>query len=115
MEYVSKGGQCPQVAEAPAAVETPAAAVKSVRQEGPVVVKRKAFATTPPVPNSGGAGISYLQDPKIEYPSDAIVYTADGIRLKNYTNQRIYSTHPHNHQQQYRTQPPVKRIKAELY
>ncbi|VDM66698.1 unnamed protein product [Strongylus vulgaris] len=116
MEYVSKGGQCPQEPDVPKAVEAPTVpAVKSPRQDGPILTKRRTFATTPPVPNSGG-GINYLQEPKLEYKSEGIVYTASGgIRLTNFTNQRIYSSHPHSQQQQYRTQPPVKRIKAELY
>ncbi|CAJ0594558.1 unnamed protein product [Cylicocyclus nassatus] len=117
MEYVSKGGQCPQVAEVPKAVEAPPSPVKIAKQEGTILAKRRTFAATPPVPNSGG--INYLQEPKLELKQEGMMYaTSGGVRLNNlnnFTNQRIYS-HPHNHEQlQYRTQPPVKRIKAELY
>ncbi|EPB72602.1 bZIP transcription factor [Ancylostoma ceylanicum] len=116
MEYVSNGAQCPQTPEAPVAAEPPAAPAKPAKQDGPMLAKRRTFASAAPAPNSGG-GVNYLQEPKIEFPTEAIVYTTSsgGVRLTNFTNQRIYSTHPHNHQQQYRTQPPVKRIKAELF
>ncbi|KIH66515.1 hypothetical protein ANCDUO_03154 [Ancylostoma duodenale] len=116
MEYVSNGAQCPQMPEAPVAAEPPAAPAKPAKQDGPGLAKRRTFASAAPAPNSGG-GINYLQEAKIEFPTEAIVYTTSsgGVRLTNFTNQRIYSTHPHNHQQQYRTQPPVKRVKAELF
>ncbi|WKX90418.1 hypothetical protein Q1695_009346 [Nippostrongylus brasiliensis] len=112
MEYVAKGGpgQCPQVPEVPATVEAP-----SIPKEA----RRRGFSSTSLGSNGG---MDYLQDPKLEYPpAETVPYTQSGtIRLANFTNQhhnqRIYTTHPHNHQSQYRTttQPPVKRFKAEL-
>ncbi|ETN81166.1 hypothetical protein RB195_006290 [Necator americanus] len=116
MEYVSNGAQCPQVPEASIPTEPPAAPVKLIKQDAPLVAKRRTFASATPVPNPGG-GINYLHEPKLEYSSEGMVYTtgSGGVRLTNFTNQRIYSTHPHNHQQQYRQEPSVKRIKAELF
>ncbi|KAK6050452.1 hypothetical protein COOONC_12042 [Cooperia oncophora] len=123
MEYVSKGGgQCPQVPEAPAAVEPTMTTTKPIGSDGATQVRfRGAGSMTTPSGIVAG-GINYIPDPKLDYPTaETIVYTTQPTngRLTNFTNQqhqRIYTTHPHQQvQSQYRTQPPpMKRFKAEL-
>ncbi|KAJ1372612.1 hypothetical protein KIN20_034805 [Parelaphostrongylus tenuis] len=126
MEYVSNGGadQCPQMPQATVAMGQDMAPVTPEAPDVRIQARRLAYPSITPVSNKN-AGINYLQDPKLEYASEAIVYTTPtggGARLVNFTNQqhhqRIYSAHPHNHQEvqsTLRTQPsPMKRFKAEL-
>uniref|UniRef100_A0A0K0DA39 BZIP domain-containing protein n=1 Tax=Angiostrongylus cantonensis TaxID=6313 RepID=A0A0K0DA39_ANGCA len=127
MEYVSKGGadQCPQMPQATVGMEEHMVPMGKVEgPDEPIQARRLAYHSVTPVSNKN-AGINYLQDSKLDYASEAIVYTTPtggGARLVNFTNQqhhqRIYNAHPHNHQQvqsSVRAQPsPLKRFKTEL-
>ncbi|KJH43502.1 bZIP transcription factor [Dictyocaulus viviparus] len=127
MEYVSNGGseQCPQMSQTALDIgEQIVAADKSAGLNGHIPVRRIPYPSAPPI-HGKNSEFEYLQVPKLEYASEAILYTTEigkGSRLMNFTsqqnNQRIYNAHPPSHEQMRsasRSQPlPAKRFKAEI-